>query len=79
MIVMIHADAGGSRPSPTPMDVVRVIKSKRAYRFGAPIWQRSYHEHVVRNECDCEEIWNDIENHPARWAEERYFPEQALL
>ena len=73
MIVMIRADAGGSRPSPTLMDVVLVIKSKSAHRFGAPFWQRSYHEHVIRNEHDYLEIWDYIEHNPAKWAEDRYF------
>ncbi len=73
VIVMIHADTGGSRPSPTLMDAVRVIKSKSAHRFGAPLWQRSYHEHVIRNERDYLDIWEYIENNPAKWAEDRYY------
>ena len=72
MIVMIHAGTGGSRPSPTLMDMVRVIKSKSAHRSGAPLWQRSYHEHVIRNEQDYLEIWNYIDTNPAKWAEDRY-------
>ena len=72
MIVMIHAGTGGSRPSPTIMDMVRVIKSKSAHRSGAPLWQRSYHEHVIRNEQDYLEIWNYIDTNPAKWAEDRY-------
>ena len=37
------------------------------------LWQRSYHEHVIRNEPDYREIWNYIDANPARWAEDRYF------
>ncbi len=78
MIAMIHADAGGSRPSPTLADVVRVIKSKSAHIIGAPLWQRSYHEHVIRNERDYLDIWSYIDNNPAKWAEDRYYCEQIL-
>lgn len=39
------------------------------------VWQRSYHEHVIRNEEGYREIWDYIENDPARWLEDRYCPE----
>ena len=38
------------------------------------IWQRSYHEHVIRNEKDYQEIWNYIEGNPSKWAEDRFHP-----
>ena len=34
---------------------------------GAPIWQRNYYEHVIRNQHELENIWNYIESNPARW------------
>ena len=37
------------------------------------LWQRSFHEHVIRNENDYREIWEYIEANPAKWAEDRYF------
>ena len=56
------------------MDVVRVIKSNSARKAaGAQLWQRSYHEHVIRNEQDHLEIWNYIDGNPAKWAEDRYY------
>ena len=40
---------------------------------GVPLWQRGYHDHVVRNEADYLRIWQYIDNNPSRWAEDRYF------
>ena len=37
------------------------------------VWQRSYHEHVIRGEDDYRMIWDYIDTNPARWAEDRYF------
>ena len=31
------------------------------------LWQRSYYEHIVRNEQDLYEIRNYIQNNPKRW------------
>ena len=39
------------------------------------LFQRSYHEHVIRNERDYLEILEYIENNPARWADDRYYLE----
>ena len=56
------------------MDVVRVIKSLSARKSGiGKLWQRSYHEHVIRNEQDYLEIWNYIDSNPAKWSEDRYY------
>ena len=37
------------------------------------VGQRSYHEHVIRNEQDYLEIWNYIDSSPAKWAEDQYY------
>ena len=51
--------------------------SKQIHFFspGLIVWQRSYYEHVIRSEEDYRQIWEYIENNPARWAEDRYYPE----
>ena len=43
-------------------------------KLGHDIWQRSFHEHVIRNAQDYREIWEYIDANPAKWAEDRYFP-----
>ena len=80
MIVQISGETGGTSPSPTLYDVVRVLKSlttrlSRSRLGDAPLWQRSYHEHVIRGENDYLEIWQYIDTNPARWAEDRYYGE----
>ena len=42
-------------------------------KCGAQLWQRSYHEHVIRNEKDFLEICGYIQGNPAKWAEDRVF------
>ncbi len=72
--------SGGASPSPTVIDAVRAFKSitarlARPYLSGSPLWQRSFYDHVVRNEADYREIWNYIDGNPSKWAEDRFFPE----
>lgn len=38
---------------------------------GATVWQRNYHDHIIRNEYDLNLIRAYIENNPARWIGDR--------
>ncbi len=43
---------------------------------GAPVWQRNYHEHIIRDEKTYRYIFNYVLNNPALWEEDRlYNPE----
>ena len=54
---------------------LKMNSSKRAHQKypDLPLWQRSFHEHVIRNENDYREIWEYIDANPAKWAEDRYY------
>ncbi len=41
---------------------------------GERIWQRNYHDHIVRNYASFEKIGNYIEQNPQRWYEDRFNP-----
>jgi len=38
---------------------------------GAPVWQRNYYEHIIRDERDWQTIADYIENNPSRWSGDR--------
>ncbi len=42
---------------------------------GAPVWQRNYYEHIIRNEDDLNEIREYIETNPAKWLDDENHPE----
>ena len=54
---------------------LKMNSSKRVHQKYSKLelWQRSFHEHVIRNENDYREIWEHIEANPAKWAEDRYY------
>ena len=37
------------------------------------VWQRSYYDHVIRNEKSYREIWEYIEYNPLKWEEDRFY------
>ncbi len=76
-IHMIIRLDNGSMWASTPTDakpqhnrisnIVRSIKVLVAKEIGEPIFQRSYYDHVIRNQQDYDEIWEYIENNPRKW------------
>jgi REP element-mobilizing transposase RayT len=51
----------------------RAINSARGTP-GVPVWQRSFYDHVIRNEHSLYGIREYIAENPARWAEDRENP-----
>ena len=69
---------GGPLPSPANETLPKLISTFKRFsnrKCGVQLWQRSYHEHVIRNETDYQQIWEYIDNNPARWTEDRYHME----
>ena len=66
---------GGASPAPTVIDVVRVFKSTttRLCGTGPGLFQRSFHDHVIRDEQDYRRIWEYIDTNPLHWAEDCFY------
>ena len=82
LLLTISAHAGGASSAPTAENrrrpdithVVQVLKSQSSRLSGdAPLWQRSFYDHVVRSEAEYREIAEYIAVNPARWAEDRFY------
>ena len=56
------------RPKNTIASIVRSIKILTTKEIGESIFQRSYYDHVIRNQRDYNEIWEYIENNPKAWS-----------
>ena len=49
--------------------------SKKAHAIdtGLKLWQRSFHDHIIRNDEDFLRIWEYIETNPIKWHEDCFF------
>jgi len=36
-------------------------------------WQRSFHDHIIRDEASYQTIFKYIENNPAKWGDDKFF------
>lgn len=75
LLLQILSCTGGASPTPTLSDVVRVFKSQttRLCEIGPNLFQRSFHDHIVRNERDGQRIWQYIETNPINWQKDCFY------
>lgn len=77
-----HPDirAGEPRPYnvPTLGNVVAYFKYKTTKRIdlSTKLWQRNYHEHIIRDEKSYQTISEYIINNPANWMTDKFNPNQ---
>ena len=56
---------------------IKTFKTLVTKELGQNIWQRSYYDHVIRDEHDYLRIAKYIMENPAKWMEDRYYvPEE---
>ena len=59
--------------APTVSTVVQQFKGVVSKKTGVSLWQKSFHDHVIRSEQDYLEIWNYIENNPSKWKDDCFY------
>ncbi len=67
--MIIRIDNGAMWASPPTKkieDIVRSLKTLITKEIGESIFQRSYYDHIIRNENDYKETWGYIENNPIK-------------
>ncbi len=47
--------------------LIKKIKTYTTHLYGSKLWQRSFYDHIIRNEKDFEQISKYIHDNPARW------------
>ena len=59
-------------PSKSLGAIVRGFKSAVSKKIGFSVWQRNYHEHIIRDSRGFEKISKYIRNNPACWDMDRF-------
>ena len=55
-------------------NVVNTLKALSTKKIGYPVWQRSYHDHIIRNDADLQAIRSYIQHNPLKWIVDRTEP-----
>lgn len=66
-------DYGRPLVAPTISTVIQQMKGVVTKQLGYGIWQKSFHDHIIRNERDYLKIWEYIDCNPMKWTEDCFY------
>ena len=79
--IIVMQNEGGSGNLPL-QEVIGRFKSYTTYTYnknhktkGNILWQRSFYDHIIRNERELGEIRRYIQENPLKWNEDKYYTE----
>ncbi len=55
------------------LTIVRSFKTIVSKLWGQTVWQRSFYEHIIRNEQDALRCWKYIDENPKKWTLDKYY------
>jgi len=76
MIIRITGPAASGpmwASAPTVSDRVRSFKILVSKAAGKTVFQRSFYDHVIRDDNDYLGIWKYIDSNPSKWAEDKFY------
>ena len=79
LILLIQNQNGTSKaPSPTNSIISHSISTFKRFvnkDIGHNIFQRSFHDHIIRDEKDYLKIWKYIDTNPQKWSDDCFYIE----
>ena len=73
ILLRIQHEGGRAMRAPTISQIINQLKGYSTKQIGRAIWQRSYYDHIIRDEADYTARYNYILDNPRRWAEDEYY------
>ncbi len=73
IIVVLHDESGRSQTVPTISRIIKQFKGSITKKAGFSVWQKSYYDHIIRNESEYLKICEYIEFNPLKWNEDKYY------
>lgn len=73
LLLRIIRTDGRPQVAPTVSRAVQQFKGAVTKSCGRAIWQRSFYDHVIRDESDYLSRWKYIDENPLKWTKDPYY------
>ncbi len=71
--LIVVLDNSGGCGNPPLQNIIGQLKSYTTNKFGDILWQRSYHDHIIRGEKDWQKIWEYIDTNIVKWETDCFY------
>ena len=74
-MIMVLKENEGGRPkvAPTISRIMQQFKGSISKQVGFPVWQKLFHDRIIRNEKEYLKIWEYIDTNHLKWQEDCYY------
>lgn len=76
-ILILKGDDGQMISAPTVSTIIGQAKRYISKQIGLPIWQKSFHDRIIRNEKEYQKIWEYLETNPLKWEEDCFYRQES--
>ncbi len=73
LIIFLHGTMRASSPTGNIITIIRSLKTMVTKEIGYSMWQRSYHDHIIRGEKDYQRIWEYIDTNVLKWEKDCFY------
>ena len=70
MMIMLYGNDGRPKVAPTISRIMQQFKGAVTKKIGFSLWQKLYHDHIIRNEQEYQKIWQYIDTNALKWDED---------
>lgn len=72
ILLFIDNPTGGGGTPPLP-NIIGAIKSYTDSHYNGKLWQRSFFDHIIRDQADYENVYNYIDSNPSKWESDELY------
>jgi len=70
---VVQEENGRPMAAPTISRIVNQFKGSVSKQIEYSLWQKLFHDHIIRDEAEYQKIWRYIDENPSRWTEDSYY------
>jgi len=74
LVLQIQSDELGNAINSVPIS--RIIQQMKGYvskKYGSSIWQKGFHDHIIRGKEELQTIMEYVIYNPLKWKDDKYF------
>ena len=71
--LIVNLNNSGGHGNPPLQNIIGQLKSYTTNKFNGVLWQRSFHDHIIRNEPDYQKIWEYIDTNVIKWEKDCFY------
>ena len=76
LLLMIDTLPGRPMVAPTVSRVIQQMKGHVTKRIGRSLFQKSFHDRIIRSDAEYDMIWEYIDTNPLRWELDCFYTEE---